>query len=180
MRRSSTWLLLACWLFAIGPAFAAEGTGQGAILPGPDADSSVDPQTIEGCVLSAANLYQLPPLLLIILLHVEGGRLGQTHENSDGSVDIGPMQINQQWLPQLADHWHASMGDTYNALDTSFCANVEAGSWILRRSIDAAGGQLWLGVAFYHSHNLTYEDAYLQQVLREARLLETIAGEGNQ
>lgn len=138
----------------------------------------VDPQMIEGCVIAAANLYGLPPLLVVILLNVEGGRLGQTHANDNGTVDIGPMQINQLWLPQLADHWHASMADTYGALDDSFCANVEAGSWILRQAINDANGQLWLGVAYYHSHTLAYQGAYLQRVLAVAREMETLAEEG--
>jgi hypothetical protein len=172
-------LLFAATMAAAQPAFAADaampvGAGAAQFVPAP-----VDPQMIEGCVIAAANLYRLPPLLIVILLNVEGGRPGQTHANDNGTVDIGPMQINQLWVPNVAAHWHATMTDTYVALDDSFCANVEAGSWILRQAIDEANGQLWLGVAYYHSHTLAYQGVYLQRVLAVAREMETLAVEGS-
>ncbi|MGC9271832.1 MAG: hypothetical protein ACP5E6_16945, partial [Acidiphilium sp.] len=64
--------------------------------------------TIRSCIDAAAGLYHLPPALFMILLHVEGGRPGFVSGNTNGTVDIGPMQINQIWLPTLARHWHAT------------------------------------------------------------------------
>src|ERR1700749_28949 len=84
------------------------------------AATSMTDATIEGCVLAAANLHQLPPAVLVILLNVEGGTIGHVSENSNDTVDIGPMQINDIWLPRLARHWHASIPDTFEALRDNF------------------------------------------------------------
>ncbi|MCB8877450.1 lytic transglycosylase domain-containing protein [Acidisoma silvae] len=134
----------------------------------------VSPATIQSCILAAANLHSEPPALLLILLNVEGGTLGAVSQNTNGTVDIGPMQVNQIWVPMVAAHWHASKDATYDALRDNFCANVEAGSWILRQGLDEAHGDLWGGVAFYHSHNPVYQQRYMLSVLKQALRLEAL------
>ncbi|SIR28997.1 MULTISPECIES: lytic transglycosylase domain-containing protein [Acidiphilium] len=136
--------------------------------------------TIRSCINAAAGLYHLPPALFIILLHVEGGRPGFVTGNTNGTVDIGPMQINQIWLPTLARHWHATTRATFRAIRDNVCANVAAGGWILARSIRDAGGHLWQGVAYYHSRTRRYQSAYLLAVLREVERLEAEAEAGAQ
>jgi hypothetical protein len=135
---------------------------------------SLSPATIQSCILAAANLYREPPALLLILLNVEGGTLGAVSQNTNGTVDIGPMQVNQIWVPMVAAHWHAPKDATYDALRDNFCANVEAGSWILRQGLDEAHGDLWGGVAFYHSHNPVYQQQYMLSVLKQALRLEAL------
>jgi hypothetical protein len=132
--------------------------------------------TIRSCIDAAAGLYHLPPALFMILLHVEGGRPGFVSFNTNGTVDIGPMQINQIWLPTLARHWHATTRATFRAIRDNFCANVAAGGWILARSIHDADGHLWQGVAYYHSRTPRYQSAYLRAVLREVERLEAEVG----
>lgn len=134
----------------------------------------VAPSTISACILAAANLYREPPALLLILLNVEGGTLGAVSPNTNGTVDIGPMQVNQIWVPMVAAHWHASQPATYEALRDNFCANVEAGAWILRQGLDEAHGDLWGGVAYYHSHNPVYQQQYMMSVLKQALRLESL------
>jgi hypothetical protein len=119
-----------------------------------------------GCIESAAEAYRLPPAVIVILLSVEGGSLGHVSQNSNGTVDIGPMQVNTIWVPVVAKHWGASNSEAYTALRDNFCANVEAGTWILRRSMDEARGDFWEGVGFYHSHDPGYKADYLRKVLR--------------
>jgi hypothetical protein len=140
------------------------------------AATSMTDATIEGCVLAAANLHQLPPAVLVILLNVEGGTIGHVSENSNDTVDIGPMQVNDIWLPRLARHWHASIPDTFEALRDNFCANLEGGAWILRLELDEARGDFWAGVAIYHSHDLGYQADYLRKVLRQTLILQHVAG----
>jgi hypothetical protein len=132
--------------------------------------------TIRACIDASAALYHLPPALFLIILHVEGGRPGFVTGNTNDTVDIGPMQINQIWLPALARHWHASIPATFRAIRDNFCANVAAGGWILARSIRDAGGHLWQGVGYYHSRTRRYESAYLLAVLREVQRLRAEAG----
>lgn len=134
----------------------------------------IAPSTIRACILAAASVYREPPALLLILLNVEGGSLGRVSKNTNDTVDIGPMQVNTIWVPMVASHWHASQVATYQALRDNFCANVEAGSWILRQGLDEAHGDLWGGVAFYHSHNPVHQQEYLMSVLKQALRLESL------
>ncbi|WP_459677742.1 lytic transglycosylase domain-containing protein [Acidisoma sp. 7E03] len=143
-------------------------------LPAQAGASTTTPATIRACILAAARLYQEPPALLLIILNVEGGTLGAVSDNTNGTVDIGPMQVNQIWVPTVASHWHASKDATFQALRDNFCANVEAGAWILRQGLDEAHGDLWGGVAYYHSHNPEYQQRYLLSVLKQALRLEAL------
>jgi hypothetical protein len=125
-------------------------------------DAPSDQPTIRGCITAAAEVYRLPPAVLVILLNVEGGSLGRVSPNTNGTVDIGPIQVNQIWLPDVAAHWHATIADAYKALRDNFCANVEAGAWILRRGLDEARGDFWEGVGYYHSHTPEHKTRYLR------------------
>ena len=133
--------------------------------------------TIRDCITAAAEAYREPPAVLVILLNVEGGSLGQVSYNTNGTVDIGPMQVNQIWLPDVAAHWRTTAPAAYAALRDSFCANVEAGAWILRQGLDEAHGDFWQGVGYYHSHDPEYKRRYLRVVLAEVVRLRSLAGQ---
>ena len=134
-----------------------------------------DDRMIGGCISAAADVYRLPPAVLVILLNVEGGSLGRVSQNSNDTVDIGPMQVNQIWIPSVAAHWRATSGDTFRALRDDFCANLEAGAWILRQGLDEAHGDFWQGVGFYHSHDPELRATYLQAVLKQVLRLRATA-----
>jgi hypothetical protein len=142
-------------------------------------DAPSDQPTIRGCITAAAEVYRLPPAVLVILLNVEGGSLGRVSPNTNGTVDIGPIQVNEIWLPEVAAHWHATIADAYKALRDNFCANVEAGAWILRRSLDEAHGDFWQGVSYYHSHTPEYQTDYLRGVWREILRLRSLVEHSN-
>lgn len=127
---------------------------------------------VVGCLQAAASIYRLPVAAELILLRVEGGSVGAVTRNSNGTVDIGPMQVNTVWVPTVARHWNADGAAAYAALRDSFCANVEAGSWILRQAIDEAHGDFWEGVGLYHSHDPGYKADYLRKVLKVALQLQ--------
>jgi soluble lytic murein transglycosylase-like protein len=148
-------LLLALGLMALAaqPVSAAEWEETGS--------------SFGGCLMAAANLHHLSPQLLIIVLNVENGRLGKVSPNTNRTVDIGPMQVNDSWVSKLAAHWHARQQDTYEALRDNFCANIEGGAWILRQALDEAKGDLWEGVALYHSHTSKHKQDYLHLVLAQ-------------
>ena len=154
---------------ALAAALAAAGGARAAEV------SDTQGTVIAGCIEAAAAEHRVPAAVLVILLDVEGGSLGRVTHNTNGTVDIGPMQVNQVWLPQLAARWRASPAATYAALRDAFCANVEAGAWILRQGLDEAGGDFWEGVGFYHSHNPGYKADYLRKVLQQALRLQAQA-----
>jgi hypothetical protein len=142
--------------------------------PAKAGDAPDNNATILGCITAAAKLYHLPPAVLVILLNVEAGSLGRVSPNTNGTVDIGPIQVNQIWLTELAAHWNATIANTYKALRDNFCANVEAGAWILRRSLDEARGDFWEGVGYYHSHTPEHKTRYLRDVLRQVLHLRAL------
>lgn len=144
---------LACTLAAAAPQARAE-----PVLTPAEA-------RVQACLFAAAEAYRLPPALILILLKVEGGRLGAVSGNTNGTVDIGPMQVNTIWVPLIAKHWRTTKEAAFLALRDNFCANLEGGSWILRQALDEARGDFWGGVAIYHSHNPVHKDAYLRKVL---------------
>ena len=77
--------------------------------------------TIRGCITAAAKVYRLPPAVLVILLNVEGGSLGRVSPNTNGTVDIGPIQVNEIWLPDVAAHWPRR-----SPMPTKPCATISA------------------------------------------------------
>jgi hypothetical protein len=156
-------------------AAAVAASSAWATEPTQVAPSDSGMSMVASCLSAAAAAHHLPPAVLVILLNVEGGRLGQVSQNSNDTVDIGPMQINQIWIPAVARHWRANAAATRDALLNNFCANVEAGAWILRTAIDEAHGDFWEGVGLYHSHSTRYKATYLRLVLRQALHLQSVA-----
>jgi Transglycosylase SLT domain len=134
--------------------------------------AKADEAMIENCLKAAADLHHVPAGLLVLLINVEAGRLGAVSQNSNGTVDIGPMQVNDTWIPKIARHWRTSTDASYQALRNSFCANVEGGAWILRQALDEARGSLWEGVALYHSHAPIHKQEYMPLVYAQAMRLK--------
>ena len=165
-------------LLAHAPALASQYRD----APGPVGIAVREPGTagrvIERCILAAAAAHRVPPAVLVILLNVEGGQLGRVSGNTNATVDIGPMQVNEIWLPELAWHWRTSVPQAFTALRDDFCFNVEAGAWILRRGLDEARGDFWDGVGIYHSRTPGHKTTYLRKVLVQALRLQAAAERG--
>lgn len=112
------------------------------------------------CLSDVANHFRLPMPLLEAVLKVEGGRPGLAMRNSNGTYDLGPMQINTSWLPVLAEK-----NITREMLRDDFCVNVAVGAWILARELNQipakpAVADFWQAVGRYNSrtprHNYRY------------------------
>jgi len=154
-------LALAC-CFALPVARAADAPGAAEMR-------------LRDCLTAAAAAHRLPPAMLAVLLNVEGGTLGRVSRNTNGTVDIGPMQVNTVWVPRIAAHWNTAPASAYAALRDNLCANLEGGAWILRQAMDEAHGDFWGGVGIYHSHDPRHSARYLRQVLKASLLLQAQA-----
>ncbi len=106
------------------------------------------------CINHAATLYQVPAVVIVSVLKIEGGKNGLASRNKDGSYDYGPMQINTRWLKTVGPY-----GYTREDIQFNPCTNVEVGAWILRQSI-FQGKDYWNGVGNYHSHTPTLNESY--------------------
>ena len=105
---------------------------------------------LAACLLIAAQTYQVPPGVLLGILQVEGGRVGQAVRNTNGSYDLGPMQVNTIWLAELSKKWNTDRGTAMHWLRDDGCVNMAVSAWILRQRINRTG-DLWSGIAGYHS-----------------------------
>jgi len=123
------------------------------------------------CMALVASIYHLPPRILPSIMHVEGGRPGLAHLNTDGSRDLGLMQVNTRWLPSLARYTGLPVALVEQSLLQRSCFNIAAAGVILRTYLDEAGGAMMPAIGFYHSHTPALGLAYQDQVVNAARAL---------
>jgi hypothetical protein len=123
-----------------------------------------------------ASLYNLPPRVLPSIHVVEGGQASTVHLNRDGSEDLGYMQVNTRWLPDLSNYSGLPVATVRQNLLTRPCFNIAAAGLILRVYLDETKGNLMLAVGDYHSHTPQLNSAYQQRVVNSAMSL--FAGKG--
>jgi hypothetical protein len=122
-------------------------------------------QALAACVLMAANTYHVPPAVMIGIMHVEGGHIGQdAGPNINGTYDMGPMQVNTRWLPMLQNVWHVDARTAHQWVRDDGCVNVHVAAWILRQKMTEQGS-LWGGIAAYHSATLSLGGPYANKVI---------------
>lgn len=118
------------------------------------------------CIEYAAKQAQISPYIVTSILSQEAGKIGERHYNSNGTYDIGPMQINSIWLKTLAKY-----GITEDYILYNGCANVYVGTWILRQEINRNPDNIAKAVGSYHSRTPAKRDGYLYQVAKRMALI---------
>lgn len=121
------------------------------------------PVTAE-CLLAEAQRQSLEIVKVLAVLKTEGGRVGQFSPNTDGSYDIGPMQVNTIHLPELAKTFGRSQDYVARLMAYDGCFNVAVGAWLLRKRTNEANGDFWYGIGRYHSKTTVYSHRYIQKV----------------
>jgi len=125
----------------------------------------ITPQALAACLLIAAKTYQVPPAVMIGIMHVEGGRVGQeSGPNFNGTYDLGPMQVNSRWLPELARAWGVDVRKARAIVRDDGCMNVKVAAWILSKKIKETGS-LYKGIAWYHSATPWLGNRYAAKVI---------------
>jgi len=124
----------------------------------------ITPQMLAVCIFAAAQTYVVPPSVILGILNVEGGKIGQAVRNTNNTYDLGPMQINTIWIPELAAYWGISQGDATRLVRDDACVNIGVGAWILRTKMNQTGS-LIQGIAYYHSATPSLGQRYKQKVL---------------
>lgn len=131
---------------------------------------SVAGAVLATCIASAAAAYQLPEPILWSIQKVEGGAPGAVSRNSNGTEDLGPMQINTLWVRELAAAYRQPPDVIRQRLIADTCFNVKVGAWILASEI-ARSGDFWTGVGHYHSRTPKHKARYTRKVVEVARTL---------
>lgn len=123
-------------------------------------------QVFATCLMMAAQTYSVPPQVMVGILHVEGGRLGQeVGPNINGTYDLGPMQVNSNWTGRLAQYWQVEPHVARAWIRDNSCVNLHVAAWILRQKLDDAGGNLFYGIARYHSATPAVGQPYAYKVI---------------
>jgi soluble lytic murein transglycosylase-like protein len=121
-------------------------------------------QALALCIFTAAQSYSVPPSVILGVLNVEGGKVGMASANTNGTYDLGPMQINTIWVPELASHWGVPQKTALRWVRDDACVNIGVGTWILRKKMNEAGS-LAGGIAGYHSGTPKFGTPYRNKVL---------------
>jgi Transglycosylase SLT domain len=121
------------------------------------------------CMVLTAAVYHLPPRVLPSIQAVEGGRVGLVHVNSNGSQDLGVMQINQLWIEPLARFTGLSEAAVRDRLLNDSCFNIAAAGLIMRTYLNETKNDLLRAVGNYHSHTSILNLGYQDKVLASAR-----------
>ncbi|HVY13206.1 MAG TPA: lytic transglycosylase domain-containing protein [Alphaproteobacteria bacterium] len=124
-------------------------------------------QVFATCLMMAANTYNVPPQIMVGILHVEGGHIGQeAGPNVNGTYDLGPMQVNSNWVPKLSQYWKVDQRTARQWVRDDGCVNLHVAAWILRQKLDQAGGNLFGGIARYHSATSPLGERYASKVIK--------------
>ena len=119
------------------------------------------------CWEQAAARYSVSSELLYAIARTESGLNPQAiGHNRNGSRDIGLMQINSTWLPQLSKHGIAER-DLFDP-----CTSIHVGAWILAGNVQRLG-YTWEAVGAYNAANPARRRAYAERIYRQLNKAST-------
>jgi soluble lytic murein transglycosylase-like protein len=121
-------------------------------------------QALALCIFTAAQTYSVPPTVILGVLNVESGKVGMASPNANGTYDLGPMQINTIWMPELASYWGVSEKTALRWVRDDACVNIGVGAWILRKKMNETGSLVG-GIGGYHSGTQSLGSSYRAKVL---------------
>ena len=114
------------------------------------------------CFDEAGARYQVPPLLLMAIAKTESNMNPRARSgNTNGTVDIGLMQINSVHLPKLSQY-----GISESTLQNDACTSVQVGAWVLAQCV-ATHGYNWRAVGCYNTGSKgadSVRQVYVQKV----------------
>lgn len=119
------------------------------------------------CLDDAAAFHRVNPRLLrVIAQHESGMRANAVNRNTNGSEDIGLMQINTSWLPTLS-RYGIRREHLFNG-----CVSAYVGAWILASNVRRFGPN-WKAVGAYNavtpSKQLVYASAIYRRFMQQGR-----------
>ncbi len=113
------------------------------------------------CIEEAAQCFKINPLLIQAIIWQESKNNQQAiTKNSNKTTDLGIMQINTVNIDTLN-----VMGINKTMLTENRCANVFAGSWLLKQHINHQG-YTWHSIGSYNSQTPVYRDTYAKKIIR--------------
>lgn len=111
------------------------------------------------CFEEAGALYGIAPEIISAISQQEtGGRPDLPPSwNTNGSYDVGLMQINSNWY-----YWSPEVRALWPQIQDP-CTNVMVGTWILAKCMNKYGYN-WKAIGCYHSQTPEKRDHYAKQI----------------
>lgn len=126
-------------------------------------DMSPSQQEMVSCSIAGALAYEVPANVVLAVAEKEGGKPGQWVRNSNGTYDVGSLQLNTAWLRELRGY-----GIEAHHAAVSGCFPYELAAWRLRKHIRDDHGDFWVRVANYHSRTPSHNARYRYDLRRRA------------
>lgn len=121
---------------------------------------SVDEQHIGQCIRKVSQGKPWLEKTLWGLRDQEGGWIGAEIPNSNGSRDLGPLQVNSWWVPRIASMLRRSEDKIRWWLRNDPCFNIDVARWIFLSGLQATG-DYWTAVGVYHSPTAWRQRRYI-------------------
>jgi hypothetical protein len=121
------------------------------------------------CIAAAARGQPWLERTLWGLRDQEAGWLGTEVANTNGTHDLGPLQINSSWVPRFAALLGRSQAEVRHWLRYDPCFNAEAARWIFLSAL-AQTRAFWKAVGVYHSPTPWRQSRYASRVATHMRV----------
>lgn len=122
--------------------------------------------TIGQCIRHAASGRAWLERTLWGLRDQEAGWIGAEVPNTNGTHDLGPMQINSWWIPRLSALTGRPPEIVRVWLIRDACFNVQAARWIFLTEL-RANRNYWKAIGAYHSPTPWRQRDYARAVSRK-------------
>jgi soluble lytic murein transglycosylase-like protein len=117
------------------------------------------------CFQEAGQLYGINPMVLRSIAKVESNtKPDAVNKNSNGTSDVGLMQINTIWKMTLGEDRWRYLGDA--------CYNTKTGAWILATCINKYGYN-WKAIGCYNSQTPEKSEIYAKRVFSQLERLKS-------
>ena len=113
------------------------------------------------CSVQASNKYQVPVNILLAIAETEGGKPGQRVKNTNGTYDIGTMQLNSDYIKTLGKY-----GITEAHAAQSGCYPYEIAAWRIKKHLNNDSGDVWTRASNYHSYTPQKNAIYRQKLIK--------------
>lgn len=123
-------------------------------------ERAVEPDLMSKCIAYASKNFGVNSIVIRAIVNVEGGKIGTISKNSNGSFDLGVMQINTIHLKDIKKKY-PNVG--WRELTFKPCVNIFVGTSILKDRMSESSSY-WNGVGSYHSKTPKYRNKYLIKV----------------
>lgn len=116
------------------------------------------------CSITAAIKYEIPANLMLAVAEKENGPVGKSVRHANGSVDVGAMQFNVNYLKEL----NKKYGITAEDAAQSGCYPYDLAAWRIRGHLRNDAGDIWTRASNYHSRTPSFNSLYRTDLVKKA------------